>query len=593
MRWKPLALSAIAATVLVGLSIGVSYAQFTGGQTPIFTAPPGSPEALSTLHITGFVNSTFGTFINTEAIEWRGSKNSLSSARQLLQIDVNDNLTENDQVFLRLWGVYEPPYPAESGNCPQGNAQFRGYGLLRGAPAAPPRPAGACNSDFYSDYNVPREFWVKHRWGPLQLFIGKQLTVWGESVAFRAMDQINPVNTSYAFGFANLEDSRMPVWMIHPILNLPDLGPAAANFIELVYVPGVDYLWSSVDYSNDQYDGQDAVAGRVSLGAQNPNAARFSVRANPATVIATPPGAPAPRAVASAWPLVMYQVGGPAGTGFYTPTTYIQIPRATWGNSQVFIRLHTLLYDTEMTAAYAWSHDYGSVFGLTNNYQVVSAAGHVYSRDIRQFYPQWMGGGMTANKPLYLPGPLAQLPFVARFEAFYKNHEAYNTKFVPGTYYTNWNTGIGSPTAVTRSDVVYWILGLDLDSAFVPELSTTGSLTMNFEIDGTSILSPSKYMVPGPTLQPVYHNDIGGSINIADSWWWGAIAPAWTMSYNPNGETFLLFPGVTLTPPWTTKYFMALKWIEILGTNPYGFDGGAFKGESTLEAIFQYNFAIM
>ena len=45
-------------------------------------------------------------------------------------------------------------------------------------------------------------------------------------------------DTCWAFGFANLEQSRVPQWMIHPILNLPEAGPFNSNFAEAIIQPG-------------------------------------------------------------------------------------------------------------------------------------------------------------------------------------------------------------------------------------------------------------------------------------------------------------------------------------------------------------------
>jgi hypothetical protein len=80
---------------------------------------------------------------------------------------------------------------------------------------------------------------------------------------------------------------------------------------------------------------------------------------------------------------------------------------------------------------------------------------------------------------------------------------------------------------------------------------------------------------------------------VSTSWWWGAISPSWFNQYNPEGETWLIFPTLQLTPPWTNKYFTTLGWVEILGTDRYNLNGGLFKGKNMLTAGFQYNFSLM
>ena len=82
-------------------------------------------------------------------------------------------------------------------------------------------------------------------------------------------------------------------------------------------------------------------------------------------------------------------------------------------------------------------------------------------------------------------------------------------------------------------------------------------------------------------------------VSVSTSWWWGATAPDWTTNYDPDGLTFLSFPNITLTPPWTNKYFVKLEWVDVQGTNKFGLDGGVFKGKDLLFAQFQYTFSLL
>jgi hypothetical protein len=535
--------------------------QYDGG---LKAGKESEPRWLRKLTISGFMQNTSGTWLDSEAIEYNSSKNSLSSERNMIQLDVTDELTEHDKFFLRSWAVYEPSYPFET-NCLD--------------------PSGAtvhCNSDYYNQYGI-REVWLQHRIGPLNFFIGRQIVTWGESLAFRVGDQINPQDLSWNFGFANLEQSRTPLWMIHPILNLRPLGPLTANFLELIYVPGVDFLYTQVDLSDDSVDGEDAVAGRVNINPPSPGG-RFSVRPDARFLVDN-----AGNLLAAAPPFVLFR-NGPLGVGEYFATSTNDIPRATWGNSQIGIRLHTLAWNTEMTAFYLWSHDYGSVLKL--NPQFFSPQAGVVIQRGDQIYPQYQSFGVTANRPLYLPGLLTGLPLVVRVEAFYKNHEAFNTFNVPGSVFVGFNPLVGSPTALTRSDEVLWLFALDLDQAYTPWLTTTGNLTANLEVMGTSILSYSHRMMTETYFEHIYHNNVAALVSVGTAWWWGAVAPTWTVEWNPNGQTWLFFPTLQLTPPWTNKYFAKLGWIEVLGSNQYGLDGGVFKGKSLLYAQLQYNFSL-
>jgi hypothetical protein len=623
LRMASAAILGAMALALVATWAGVARAQSPGTSS--------EPGFIKNLHITGFAQNTsatwiesnnmkgnFGTTYHTSGTTTPGnsdrwglqSENSLAAERQLVQIDVNDDFTENDSMFMRSWFAYEPSYPWEVACLGAGSAFF---GAANGLSAAKTH----CNSDFYNVYGV-RELWFKHRFGPLQFFLGRQIVTWGESIfGYRVGDQINPRDTSWNFGFANPEQSYMPLWMIHPILNLPSVGPFSSNFAELVYIPGFDFMYTQVDYSNDSVDGQDDLAGRVGIGAASPGG-RFAGQLDCRTLFAPGPAAfglnhvliPAVGVNGDCGvgpPVAEFQTGTGfpgAGPGDYIAETTNKIPSATWGNSQIGFRLHTLVENTELTSFFYWNHEYSPTLkilpdacgkaGTGNGINCINLGGGAFLRNEASYYPQYMGGGITGNRPIYLPGALAQLPFVVRGEVFYKNHAAFNTSYIPGTVYTNYNPHAGTPSSVYHSDTVTWLAALDLDSAYTPWLTTTGNLNVTYEIFDQIALSPSRFMLDAPSFfTPAYHNNVSMGVSVSTSWWWGAVSPSWFNQYNPEGETWLIFPTLQLTPPWTNKYFTTLGWVEILGSDRYNLNGGLFKGKNMFTARFQYNFSLM
>ena len=184
-------------------------------------------------------------WLDSSAIRYQKSKNSLAASRSWLQLDINYILNGDNRFFVRGWVVYEPAYRFEYNS---GMTDM---------------------SDYYNQYNVRDAYW-KNVTGPLTLFMGRQIVTWGESLAFRIGDVINPQDFSWNFGFSNLEQSRLPLWMVHPILNLPSWGPFTANFIEGVWTPAWQPMYNpSVDTPNQDptnphsnwYDGQHDVAG--------------------------------------------------------------------------------------------------------------------------------------------------------------------------------------------------------------------------------------------------------------------------------------------------------------------------------------------
>jgi hypothetical protein len=134
---------------------------------------------------------------------------------------------------------------------------------------------------------------------------------------------------------------------------------------------------------------------------------------------------------------------------------------------------------------------------------------------------------------------------------------------------------------------------LDVTNAYAPWLSTTGDLSANLEIFDSITLDMAKDMdLSDRNTSHLLKNPVQILFNAGTSWYYGDIAPTWTMIYGVKGNTFLMFPSVTLNPPWTKKYFVRFSAIEVLGGDRQSPQGGTFKGQSFLSALLQYNFQL-
>src|SRR5713101_2291661 len=227
---------------------------------------------LQRFHVTGYLSQQFGMWQNPTTLRsLTPARNNLAVARTTLQVDENFQLDEHNSFFMREWFTYDPPYSWNSANnrlysrAPEllpffGGAVSTGTGLSVG-----PHSYGHFTNDALNQYGV-RDAWWQNKWGPLTTFVGNQIVVWGQSLSFRVGDIVNPNDTAWAFGFANLEQSRKPQWMVHPILNLPDFGPLSSNFLELVWSPGWDPQYWECDYAEQRYDGYQTKCGRMLTG---------------------------------------------------------------------------------------------------------------------------------------------------------------------------------------------------------------------------------------------------------------------------------------------------------------------------------------
>jgi hypothetical protein len=74
--------------------------------------------------------------------------------------------------------------------------------------------------------------------GPAFMRIGRQNLSWGETDVFRLMDLINPLDNTFGFVFEDLDDRRIPLWMLRGTVGLGNLGPVNSLSLEGFWVPG-------------------------------------------------------------------------------------------------------------------------------------------------------------------------------------------------------------------------------------------------------------------------------------------------------------------------------------------------------------------
>jgi Protein of unknown function (DUF1302) len=548
-------------------------------------------------HVSGFLSQTWGMWQNPSGLRgFTKSRNSLATSRTWLQVDQNLRINHNNNLFMRLWFVYEPPYAFNSAN-----------------------GVGKYANEFYNQYTV-RDAWWENKTGPLTTYIGNQIVVWGQSLAFRVGDIVNPHDTTWAFGFANLEQSRIPQWMIHPILNLPEMGPLSSNFLEGILLPRLQPMWNSCDYADHRYDGECNVnAGSVNNGfpagvafdpagrfgahfinhyfpsnnALTPgrpllgphgdplqfNKFLFSPIANEFYYCknlgsATQPFNPVPAALQRNCNLS-------AGNGEAVDVGQWKVPATTLENWEEGLRFHTLIGSSEFTAFYYYT------FNLYPN-----TFWQQYTNQFRAKFAPIQTVGVTWDAPLPVPGFLGEyLPLVGRAEGTYTNHQGVSS----------WDV-VGHPAGVRYDDSVNWMLAVDVDQAYAPWLTKTGNLSANIEVmdhiamdsNGSMTEQSAPWTGGGGEPEGSVKNNVSALFNIGTSWLWNDIQPSWTMVFSPKGRTFLLFPAVVLNPPWTKKYFVKFQAIEILSGDISSIQaGGLLKGQSLLTAQLQYNFNLL
>lgn len=607
--------AALTLVAVVGLA-GSAYCQTNPSllQEVIHGGPAGAmlprPETpvLQGLHITGLLQNTSGMWVDPHGVTvnkvplrpptnpifppaplfypGESATNYLATERTLLQIDTNYDLDSRNHFFLRFWGVYEPQYAFDQSQ----RSYVAGAVNLRGNregcfPLGIPGQVGGSRctassaADFYNRLEF-REAWWRLTLGPLRLFTGRQIVTWGESLAFRIADVVNPQDLSWNLGFANLEQSRIPQWMIHPILELPEMGVFQQNFFEAIFIPAWQPCynnWVYSGYPTNQDSGQ--MEGCDSINRGDVNGGRFDI------MLQTPYGGPVNTGTANA-------IFPQSTVGMLTtpPGQFIHFRypgTAFFSDSSWGMRLHSLIDQTWETTMLFWhGHQFFPAVGLQRTPGFFGKRGPdgLPYLQLLLFNPQLNDIGLTMNRPLNLPGHLGDLlPFVLRTEGVWQDHTPFTTR------------NPGAESGIKYSGTANTLVALDLDQIYAPWLTSTGgSLTMNFEWNNYTILSPSRYMEYSSGWEPQRHNEESFIVAASTSWWWQSIAPQWVMVFNPDGNTFLLFPNVVLTPPWTSQYFLKFQYIGILNNNQMDdYSAGLLKGRNFVIMQFQWNFNLL
>ncbi len=92
-------------------------------------------------------------------------------------------------------------------------------------------------NEFKQSYDL-WEAYTDFQRGPLFVRIGRQNLAWGETDIFRLLDYINPLDNTFGGPFEDLDDRRIPLWMIRSSYNLGNLGPLSSITLEGFLVPG-------------------------------------------------------------------------------------------------------------------------------------------------------------------------------------------------------------------------------------------------------------------------------------------------------------------------------------------------------------------
>ena len=550
--------------------------------------------------IWGFVRNNLGMFERTQ--EFTESGNQLATARTWLRAYMDWKMSEQFKFYTAVQFIWEPWYKVEEGNTQSEN----------GGPQQHKKSGWKTYSEFDDVNDVIREVYIE--WKPSKkhtIKFGRQIAIWGESLVDRVGDVIHPNDSRFSFAFANLEDTRIPQYMIRGIHDIDSLNSSFEWIINPLLTEGKYTVNRTAEYANQNGDG--AAEQRFALHPED----RFypgrtvSPAANP---WATPPQfgytstslrnwyhALYGENVAPAWGLSAL-ASWPVASSFYEwMPFYIPVVGNTWIPSEtphVHTKYPDNFEDTRFgfrTSTLLAGYQFGITYWHSHSYDVIMERGGIIgytgATPIREYtvsYPTMDYIGFYMNKQLPWPG-------VVRAEMVYSPNKPYVTFNIVDTPslmmdFTNPYAAFSDESGVVRRDYVKYMLAYDLNSYFYFDWHKTAAFDITFEHIGEWVPNSSdlQQVIYSYTKVPNYHASF--NLRISTNWYYNRLATDVVLGYDTFGNAGLFMPTIKWMPGWMNQKFSAeLKYIGIYGDDDYS-GISMFRKKDMVILTTQFNF---
>ena len=540
--------------------------------------------------IWGFLRNNLGMFERTQ--EFTNSGNQLATARTWLRAYMDWKMSEQFKFYTAVQFVWEPWYKVEEGNTQSEN----------GGPQQHRKSGWKTYSEFDDVNDVIREVYIE--WKPSKkhtIKFGRQIAIWGESLVDRVGDVIQPTDGRFAFAFANIEDTRIPQYMIRGIHDIDSLNSSFEWIVNPLLTEGKYTVNRTAEYANQNSDG----------GAEQRFAIHPEDRFYPGRSVE--PGMPA-SLIPERFDFsnLSSLIGWPVASSFYN---WIPLGENLWAPSEIPY-VHTKYPDNFEDTRFGFrtstllaGYQFGLMYWHTQNYDVIISrgglggltyagpeAGYLPLREYEITYPTMDYIGFYMNKQLPWPG-------VIRAEVVYSPNKPYNTFNIISPYSNLMAFGgfgpfgpnfinqyaMSTEDCVVRRDWVKYMLAYDLNSFFYFDWHKTAPFDITFEHIGEWVPNSSDLQqVIYVDKVPNYHASF--NVRISTNWYYNRLATELVFGYDTFGNSGLFMPAITWKPGWMNQKFSAeLKYIGIYGDNDYS-GISMFRKKDMFILTTQFNF---
>ena len=542
--------------------------------------------------IWGFLRNNLGMFERTQ--EFTNSGNQLATARTWLRAYMDWKMSEQFKFYTAVQFVWEPWYKVEEGNTQSEN----------GGPQQHRKSGWKTYSEFDDVNDVIREVYIE--WKPSKkhtIKFGRQIAIWGEALTNPVGDVIQPTDSRFAFAFANIEDTRIPQYMIRGIHDIDSLNSSFEWIVNPLLTEGKYTVNRTAEYANQNGDG-----GAEQRFAIHPEDRFYPGRSvAPASRIFWPPFTFIPNTpLQFNFDQLSGLAGWPVASSFYEWLPFF-IPNVgnSWVPSEIPY-IHTKYPDNFEDTRFGFrtstllaGYQFGFSYWHTQSYDIIVERGGIIGstmsngtvtplREYTLSYPTMDIIGFYMNKQLPWPG-------VIRAEMIYSPNKPYNTFNIAQTSslmipFTNPYTAFSNESAVVRRDYVKYMLAYDLNSFFYFDWHKTAAFDITFEHQGEWVPNSSdlQQVIYSYTKVPNYHAAF--NLRISTNWYYNRLATDVVFGYDTFGNAGLFMPTIKWMPGWMNQKFSAeLKYIGIYGDDDYS-GISMFRKKDMFILTTQFNF---
>jgi hypothetical protein len=486
--------------------------------------------------IYGFLRNNTGMFTQTQ--DYAENGNQLATERTWLRIYGDFKFNEHFRGWITTQFVYEPWYKVEDGNPVVENGGTQKHR----------RPRWKTYSEFDDINDVLREAYFEWKIDSKNnVKMGRQIAIWGEALTSRVGDVIHPDDSRFALAFTNLEDTRIPQYMLRGVHEVPFLRSTSFEWIAMVPLVEGQY-----------YVNRGAVPGnipmqRFQIYPEDRNATLMNLPQQPLTI-------PSFAILGNrSGPEEIYP-NGSSGLRYGARTSTL-----LGGFQFGFSYFHTHSYDP-LTS---WGAQRGAIPSTAIG--IPGPAFLVPVRDLYLSHPYMDIFGATMNKQLPWPG-------VIRAEVVYSPNKPFNT----------FNMG---PTedGIVRRDWVKYLVAYDLSGLLYFQWHKDAPFDITVEHIGEWIpnngdLQFANYYTKAPNYHAAFN------MRISSNWLYNKIGTSLVVGYDTFGNSGLFMPSVSYTPAWKNeKLSFELKYVGIYGDNNYK-GLGIFRKKDLVVLTTQLNF---